>query len=450
MTAMTATRGLAYRGSTIRNLIALQRNPLRFFQELRAEYGDLVRFRMGTQRVWMVSDPELIRDVLVVSQKKFMKGRGIQLIKTLLGEGLLTSEGEFHLRQRRMVQPAFHRQRVAAYAETMTAYSARMADEWAKLPAGAPLDMSREMMRLTLVIAGKTLFDADVERDAGEVGQALTDLLEMSERIANPFAALFARLPLPATRRFDRARKTLDDVIYRIIRERRASGRDHGDFLSMLLLARDEEGGAGQMSDQQVRDEALTIFVAGHETTATGLTWTWYLLSQHPEVEAKLHAELDTVLGGRPPRFEDVPRLRYTEMVFAESMRLFPPVWTIGRRAMADHQLGTHTVAAGDLLLMSQYIVHHDQRWFPDPEKFDPERWTPELKEARPKFSYFPFGGGTRTCIGEAFAWMEAVLVIATLAQRWKPRLAEGQVVETKPLITLRPRYGMNMLLEKR
>lgn len=445
-----STHKPTYKGSTLRNLLAIRGDRLNFLRKLKEDHGDVVRFQIATQAVWLMSDPEHIRDVLVVNQKKFMKGRGIQMMKQLLGEGLLTSEGETHLRQRRLVQPAFHRQRVATYATTMTEYAHKMRDAWASVPAGQAIEMSQEMMRLTLAIAGKTLFDAEVEEDASEVGQALTDLMAIAERIPNPLASVLALLPLPSNRRFAQARQRLDNIIYDIIRERRASNVDRGDFLSMLLMAQDEEGGTGGMTDQQVRDEALTIFLAGHETTATGLTWTWYLLSQNPAAEARLHAELDAALQGRLPTFEDLPKLRYAEMVFAEAMRLFPPVWVIGRRALTDHEIDGHKIKAGDLILMSQYLAHHDARWFPEPDKFIPERWTPELKEARPKFSYFPFGGGTRTCIGEAFAWMEATLVLATLAQQWKPRIVAGHPIELQALITLRPKHGMKMTLEKR
>lgn len=439
-----------YKGSTLRNLLGIRGDRVSFLQQLKRDHGDVVCFHIGPQAVWLLSHPDHIRDVLVVNQKKFMKGRGIQMMKQLLGEGLLTSEGETHLRQRRLVQPAFHRQRVASYATSMVEDTRRLRERWATLSAGEVLEMSQEMMRLTLVIAGRTLFDTDVEEEANEVGQALTDTMSVAERIPNPLAGILALLPLPSNRRFNKARQRLDDIIYGIIRERRASNVDHGDFLSMLLLAQDEEGGTGGMTDQQVRDEALTIFLAGHETTATALTWTWYLLSQHPEVEAKLHAELDAVLAGRLPTFEDLPKLQYTEMVFAEAMRLYPPAWIIGRRALVDHEMDGYKIKSGDLILMSQYLVQHDARWFPQPEQFDPERWTPELKEARPKFSYFPFGGGTRTCIGEAFAWMEASLVIATLAQQWKSRLVPNHPVEPRALITLRAKHGMKMYLEKR
>jgi cytochrome P450 len=429
------------------NLLAIRRDPIKFLTGLAEQYGDLVYFRIGPQPVFLLNNPDYIRDVLVTSNRNFMKGEGLQRAKRLLGEGLLTSEGEFHLRQRRLAQPAFHRQRIAGYATTMVEYAARTRGEWRP---GETRDVAREMMRLTLAIAGKTLFDADVEREADEIGEALTTTFALFNRLSLPFAQLLDRLPLPATRRFQKARGRLDATIYRIINERRASGEDRGDLLSMLIAARDEEGDGTGMTDEQLRDEAMTIFLAGHETTANALTWTWYLLSQHPEVEAKFHAEVDEALKGGLPSAEDFPRLRYTEMVMAESMRLYPPAWTIGRRALGDYQINGYTIPARSILLMSQYVTHHDARFFPDPFRFDPERWTPEARESRPKFSYFPFGGGPRLCIGESFAWMEGVLVLATIAQRFKMRLAPGHPVELQPLVTLRPKYGMKMALEAR
>lgn len=376
-----------------------------------------------------------------------MKGEGLQRAKRLLGEGLLTSEGEFHLRQRRLAQPAFHRQRIAGYAATMVEYAARTRDEWR---AGETRDIAREMMRLTLAIAGKTLFDADVESEADEIGEALTTTFALFNRVSLPFAQWLDRLPLPATKRFQKARQRLDSTIYRIINERRAAAVDRGDLLSMLIAARDDEGDGTGMTDEQLRDEAMTIFLAGHETTANALTWTWYLLSQHPEVAARFHAEIDEALKGRLPSAEDFPRLRYTEMVLAESMRLYPPAWLIGRRALSDYQINGYRIPARSILLLSQYVTHHDARFFPDPFRFDPERWTPEARESRPKFSYFPFGGGPRLCIGEHFAWMEGVLVLATIAQRFRMRLAPGHPVEMQPLVTLRPKHGMKLILEAR
>ena len=428
---------------------AFRRDPLNFLMKLAREYGDVAHFRIGPQHAFLLSHPDFIRDVFITHHESFHKGRALQRSKRLLGEGLLTSEGDHHRRQRRLAQPAFHRQRIATYGEMMVEYAARISERWED---GQTLDVAREMMRLTLAIVGKTLFDADVEEDAGEVGEALTDVMELFQYLMLPYAELLEKLPLPMARRFQRSRDRLDTIIYRIIDERRRSRADRGDLLSMLLLAEDEEGDGGRMTNSQVRDEVMTIFLAGHETTANALTWTWYLLSQHPEVEAKLHEEIDAVLGTEDrPRVEDLARLRYTEMVFAEAMRLYPPAWTVGRLAIKDYEVGGYRIPAGSLVLMSQFVTHHDARFFPDPFRFDPERFAPEAKESRPQFSYFPFGGGSRRCIGEGFAWMEGVLLIATLARHWRPRLVPGSLVEMHPRITLRTgKQGMPMTLERR
>jgi cytochrome P450 len=306
------------------------------------------------------------------------------------------------------------------------------------------------MMRLTLSIVGKTLFSADIESEASEIGEALTTVIKMFQMLMMPFSEYFEKLPLPSVRRFEKARARLDQTIYGLIRERRESGEDAGDLLSMLLLAQDEDTLGSSMTDVQVRDEALTLFLAGHETTANALTWTWYLLSQNPECEARLHSEIDSVLAGRVPEMADLPQLRYTEMVFAESMRLYPPAWAIGRMSKEPFQMDGVEIGAKSICILSPYIIQRDARWFPDPERFDPERWMPEARESRPKFSYFPFGGGARVCIGERFAWMEGVLVLAALAQKWKLRLDASQRVEPLPLITLRTKYGMQMTVVAR
>lgn len=429
------------------NFTAFRRDSLAYLQKATGEHGDIVYFRFGQQDVFFLNHPDYIKDVLVTHHQSFMKGRALQRAKRLLGEGLLTSEGDFHRRQRRLAQPAFHRGRIASYGSVMTDYAARTAARWHD---GETLDISQEMMRLTLAIVGKTLFDTDVEAEADEIGAALTAVMELFDFLLMPFSELLEKLPLPHVRRFQKARARLDETIYRIIEERRRSNEDRGDLLSMLLSARDEEGDGGQMSDEQVRDEVMTLFLAGHETTANAMTWTWYLLSEHPEVEAKLHEELDAVLEGRQPTVEDVPSLRYTEMVVAESMRLYPPAWAIGRLALKDHEIGGYTIPARALVLLSPYVTHRDARYFPDPTRFDPERWTPEAKEVRPQFAYFPFGGGTRRCIGEGFAWMEGILLLASLARNWRMRLVPGHRVETLPVITLRPKHGMLMTVGKR
>ncbi len=430
------------------NFLAFRRDPLGFLQAAAREHGDIVYFKMGLQGVYFLNHPDYVKDVLVTHHQNFIKGRALQRAKRLLGEGLLTSEGDFHRRQRRLAQPAFHRPRVAAYAELMTGYAARTAARWHD---GQTLDLSHEMMELTLSIVGKTLFDAEVEAEAEEIGDALNAVMELFNAMLLPFSELLEKLPLPQKRRFQKARDRLDATIYRLINERRRGGEDHGDLLSMLLLAQDEEGDGGGMSDEQVRDEALTIFLAGHETTANALTWTFYLLSQNAESEAKLHAELDEVLaGGRLPTVEDVPKLRYTEMVLSEAMRLYPPAWAVGRLSLNDYEVGGYTVPARSLVLLSQYVLHRDDRFFPEAARFDPERWTQEARESRPVYSYFPFGGGPRRCIGEGFAWMEGILLIATLAQRWRLRLVHSHPVALHPVITLRPKHGMRMKAEKR
>jgi cytochrome P450 len=431
----------------IGHLNMFRRDPLKFLLDSAQDYGDIVYLKFGPQPVYLLNNPDFIKDVLVTNNRNFVKSRGLEMAKKFLGEGLLTSEGEFHRRQRRLAQPGFHRQRINGYAAVMTDYADRTRTRW---QPGESLGMWQEMMRLTLAIVGKTLFDADVEAEAPQIGAALTDVMQLFDRITNPFGGLLEKLPLPANFRWLRAKQRLDATIYRIINERRARSEDRGDLLSMLLMAQDEEGDGCSMTDVQLRDEAMTLFVAGHETTANALTWTWYLLSQHPEVEAKLHQEIDAVLDGRLPTADDVSRLRYTEMVFAESMRLYPPAWTMGRRVLVDYDVGGYVVPANSIVLVSQWVMHHDPRFYADPFKFDPERWTTEAREARPKFSYFPFGGGPRVCIGEQFAWMEGALLIATIAQRWKMRLASDQRVEPRAMITLRPKYGMRMVVEAR
>ena len=399
----------------------------------------------------LLNHPDLIRDVLVTHNRNFRKGRGLERAKRLLGEGLLTSEGELHRRQRRLAQPAFHRDRVAAYGAVMAAYAARSRDRWRE---GATVNVGEEMMRLTLAVVAKTLFDADVEgAEAAEVGAALTEAFDSFTFAVLPFGEQLEKLPLPPVRRFNRARDRLDRTIYRMIAERRAAGDDRGDLMSMLLLAQDAEGDGGGMSDRQLRDEAMTIFLAGHETTANALTWSWYLLSRHPEVEARLHAEVDAALGAgegaRLPTAADMAALPYTRMVLAEAMRLYPPAWIIGRRAIDAYPVREWVLPPRTIVLASQFVTQRDARFWPDPERFDPERWTSAAQEGRPKFAYFPFGGGPRICIGEQFAWMEGVLVLATIAQRWRLRATAGAIAP-RPMITLRPAEPVRMIAEAR
>jgi cytochrome P450 len=420
-------------------------NPLEFFTDVARTYGDIASYHIAGEQLFLINDPQLIKDILVTHHKNFTKSRGLERTKRLLGNGLLTSEGAVHLRQRRLMQPAFHRDRIAGYGRTMVDYADRMRSSWTD---GASLDIAREMNRLTLSIVGKTLFDADVESQAAAVGEALTGVIESFWMMLLPFADLLERLPVPKLRRARVARARLDTIIYGMIADRRASGRDHGDLLSMLLAAQDDDGGV--MTDSQIRDEAMTIFLAGHETTANALMWTWYLLSGAPDVAAKLHDEVDRVLQGRLPDVGDIRSLSYVERVVTESMRLYPPAWLIGRRAIADYAIGPYVARARSILVMSPYIIQRDSRYYAEPERFDPDRWTPELRASLPKFAYFPFGGGPRQCIGESFAWMELILIVATIAQQWDLRLVPGHPVVLQPLITLRAKHGMRMTVTRR
>ncbi len=429
--------------------VRLFRNQLRFLEDAKREWGDVLAFRVGPKPVALLSHPDDIRDVLVTQQRHFIKGRGLQRAKRLLGEGLLTSEGDFHLRQRRLAQPAFHRDRITAYAATMIDLASTHAARWTP---GATVEIAGEMMRLTLEIAARTLFGSRVEGEAAEIGAAVKVAVESFATAVIPFSELMDHLPFGPGRRFFLARARLDQTIGRMIAARRADGRDHGDLLSMLLAARDEDGDGTGMTDLQIRDEVMTIFLAGHETTANALTWSWWLLARHPEVEARMHAELASVLGDRLPVPDDARRLPYTRAVVAESMRLYPPAWILGRQALRPYQLRGHVLPTGTLVLMSQYLVHRDARWFPDPDRFDPQRWLVPAEEQpeRPRLAYFPFGAGTRVCIGEQFAWTEAVLVLATLARRWRLVAHDDRPVGVRALITLRPDRPIPMRVDAR
>ncbi len=420
--------------------------PTEFLTKM-ASLGDVSYMRLFGMPAYFLNHPDLARDLLITNNSKFIKGPALRRSHRLLGTGLLTSEGDFHLRQRRMIQPAFHRDRIAAYAETMVEESCRIRQEWRD---GYVLDLDREMMRLTLRIVGKTLFSVDVDEEAEEVGRAMTDLLEAFNFMLLPFSEYLEMLPLPPATRCKRAIDTLDKIIYGIIEDRRMEPSDEGDLLSMLLLARDEDDG-GVMTDKQVRDEAITLFVAGHETTANALTFTFYLLSQNPEAEKRLQEEIESVLKGKRPSFEDLGRLRFAEAVLAESMRLFPPAWAIGRTSAEDLEISGYTVPKGALVLISPYVMHRDTRFWEDADKFRPERWEKRsVKEATRDFNYLPFSRGVRSCIGEGFAWTEGILALAAIAQKWSFRLADGQKIGLNPVITLRPKYGMKMIAKRR
>jgi len=432
-------------------LFQFRRDPISFLMKLARTYGDCVPFTLGPQPILFLNHPDYFNQVLVVDHRNFVKAPGMERAKGLLGEGLLTSEGDLHHRQRRLAQPAFHRQRLGTYGSVMTEYARRMREEWHN---GQTVDIAQEMMRLTLSVVAKTLLGADVEGEVDAIGEALSVSIQHFFHIRLPFVSMLEKLlpPLFPTsgEQFAHARTRLETIVFRIIAEHRACGEDRGDLLSMLMLAKETEGDGGSMTDTQLRDEAMSILLAGHETTATALTWTWYLISRHPDVETTWHAELTRVLQGRPPTVKDLSQLPYTEMLLAESMRLYPPVWLIGRRALKSYTIDPETLPQNGLILMSPYVIHHDARYFPEPEVFDPTRWTPEAKAARPKLAYCPFGAGPRQCIGEGFAWMEGMLLLATLAQRWRMRLTPGHQVRLQPLVTLRAKGGIPMILEER
>jgi cytochrome P450 len=412
--------------------------------KLQRDYGDIVTMRYYNFRVFFVSHPDYIEQVLVTDNRKFIKGRILRKNKQLFGNGLLTSEGDFWLRQRRLAQPAFHRGRVASYADTMVKYASRIANEWRD---GEERDIHAEMMRLTLSIVAKTLFDADVDREARRVGQALEAIMHLN----SDFRKLLITptwLPTPRKIRATFATAKLNRIIYRFIDERRASGTDNGDLLSMLLAARDDDG--SRMTNRQLRDESITIFLAGHETTANALSWTWMLLAQNPQVEAKLHEELDRVLGGRAPTVDDLPNLRYTGHVVTESMRLYPPAWGMARIAIEDTEIAGYPIPKGSGVSLAQWVVHRDPRWFEAPLEFRPERWEGDLLKRIPRFAYFPFGGGPRQCIGNNFAVMEATLLLATLAQEFRISLMPGREIIPAASITLRPKTGIWGKIEKR
>jgi cytochrome P450 len=422
----------------------LNANPLEYFTKLARDYGDVAGMRVLNFKSIFINHPDAIEDVLVTNSRKFTKGKVLRANRHVFGEGLLTSEGEFWLRQRRLAQPAFHRARIASYAATMVNYTQRLLEDWRD---GEERDAHKEMMRLTLQIVGKTLFNADVESDARDVGKSLELLLEIGADFRRTIL-IPHWVPTPTNLRVKREVAQIERILYRIIAERRASGRDAGDLLSMLLAARDEDG--SKMTDKQLRDETITLFLAGHETTASTLSWTWWLLAQNPAVEAKLHAELDSILGDRAPSFEDLPKLAHTGHIITESLRLYPAAWGMARLAIEDQEVAGYTVKKGMGVAMAQWVVHRDPRWYDAPEKFQPERWEGDLLKRLPRFAYFPFGGGPRQCIGNTFALMEAALILATIAQKFRLRLVANHPVVPLASITLRPRHGVRVLLESR
>jgi cytochrome P450 len=417
-------------------------DPIALFQYLTEKYGDAVHYKIGSKHIVFLNDPALIREALVVQNDNFTKERTVRRTKMLLGEGMITSEGSMHRAQRQAVQPAFHRQRIQQYADTVVEECLRLSACWHDKQQ---LDIAQQMMHLTLRIVARTLFNTELGEEVRELADAHNRIMRLyNYLVALPAVETLIQLRVPGLSDFTTAKQKLDDIVLRMIENHRRSGKDSGDLLDMMLHA--PETWSGEI----LRDQVITIFLAGFETVANALIWTWYLLSENPEAERKLSAEIDQVLGTRLPTADDVPRLRYTEMVFAESMRLYPPAWAMGREARRDFELGPYRLPAGTTILTSQFITHRDARRFADPLRFDPERFAPAGKSTFPKFSYFPFGAGYRQCIGESLAWTEGALVLATLAQRWRLHLLPGHRVEPQALITLRPKFGMPMQVKQR
>jgi cytochrome P450 len=426
------------------HLPEFRRDKLAFYTRLAREFGNVASFRLGWHALALVSHPDAIEQLLVTDHRNFVKPYIYQLLRPTLGNGLLLSEGAFWLRQRRLLQPAFHKQRIDTYAPIVVEYARRLLD---RIDAGKPRDLHDDMMQLTANIVTKALLDVDVSDHTDGVAEALDCMMhDFSARFESVWQ-LPVWVPTPTNLRLKRARGVLNAVIHKIIQQRRAAGGDRGDLLSMLIQARDENNGV--MTDRQLRDEVMTLFLAGHETTANALSWTWYLLAQHPEVEDKLRAELQSVLADRTPTAQDLPRLPYTERVVLESMRLYPPVYGFSRQAVEPCTIGGFAIPAGTTLIMAQWVLHRDPRWFPDPERFNPDRWTPEFTKQLPKYVYIPFGAGPRVCIGNTFAMMEAILVLAVLAPHIRFRLVAEHPVIPWPSITLRPKHGIQATAER-
>jgi cytochrome P450 len=420
------------------------RNYLAYFTRIAEKYHDLALIKFFRIDLVFLNHPEYIESVLVTNYHKFHKSPDYHALDLLLGNGLLTSEGDYWRRQRKLSQPAFHRERISSYSEMMVASTDQMLRGWRP---GATLDVHREMMHLTLDIVAKCLFTADVTHLAHVVGEALD--VSMVQYVARAKTGFLIPdwVPTAGNVRYRRAVKKLDAIIYGVIDEHRRR-RPADDLLGMLLAARDEDG--SPMTDRQLRDEVMTLFLAGHETTANALSWTLYLLAQNPEAEARLHAEIDEVLGGRLPTMDDVAALRYTGQIVKEAMRLYPPAWGIGRQAMEPFEVGGYRFEKGAYVFICQYITHRDARYFSDPERFDPDRWSEEAARKVPRFAYLPFGAGPRVCIGAAFAAMETSLLLATIAQRFRLTLDPGHRVVPLTSITLRPKYGIRMQLHSR
>ena len=432
--------------SIVGNLAELGEDPLGFLVSCDRDYGDIVPLRLGLTPACLITHPDLIEQVLK-GRESFVKSRGFRALHTLLGKGLLTNEGDSWFRQRRLIQPVFHRKRIEGYGQIMVDYTEQMLATW---HPDQSRDIHLDMMRLTLNIVMKAIFNQDVSTGEAEtVAHALDVAMNWFDSKRRQNFLIWEWFPRPENIRYRDAISGMNDTIYEIIRQRRESGEDPGDLLSMMMAARDEDDGSG-MSDQQLRDEIATLMLAGHETTANALSWTWMLLSQNPDAEAKLHEELQQVLQGRSPTIADLPQLPYANAVITESLRLYPPVSLVGREAVEDVKVGDYVIPEGCVVMLSQWVMHHSPQYFDDADAFQPERWLSDLEKQLPRGVYFPFGDGPRICIGKGFAMMEAVLILATVAQKYSLKLVPAHKIVPQPSITLRPEHGIQVTLNRR
>jgi len=431
--------------SILRILNQLNRDTLGTTRRWLGQYGDIVALQFGKQKMYVTIRPAFLHHILVTEASKFNKDNDYKNPKSglarFLGNGILTSDGEFWKRQRKLVAPALHAKRVASYADLIVEHTSKMLDGWR---SGTHMEISREMLSVTMKIIAEILFHLDVSEDIQRVEEAVHAMQQFS----STRQVLPTWIPTRLELRARHATRELDEVIYRIIRQRRESGEDRGDLISMLMAARDDDG--QPMSAKQMRDELVTLFIAGHETTANTLDWAFYLLAQNPDIERKLHEELDSVLEGTLPTFADLSRLPYLDKVIKEVMRLYPAAWGVSREAMEDIELGEYKIPKGSVVGLMLYFTHHDARFFVDPERFDPERFSPENEKQIPEYAYLPFGGGPRICVGNSLAMMETRLIVATIASRYRLLLAPGQTVAMDPLITLNPKGGMSMTVVAR
>lgn len=420
-------------------------DPLGLYTEWARQYGDIFYYRSLSRHIYFLNDPEFLKYVLVTNYRGFIKGEAVRSNRRIFGNGLLTNEGSSWLRQRRLIQPAFHHQKLDSYGRTMVAYTERMTTTWRD---GEVRDIHDDVMRLGIEIVAKALFNVEITAEREKIASGLNTVTYLNAGGRMLLPAILRRFPTTRNRRYERAVRQLDDVVYGLIHQRRTSPELAGDDLLSTLLQVQEEGTT--MSDKQLRDEVMTLLLAGHETTAVSLSWAWYLLAQHPEVDKKLWSELRKVLKGKSPSTRDLPSLPYADAIIKEAMRLYPPAWAIVRNAVQDCEIGGYRVPAGSTIVMSQWVTHRDPRYHDNPTRFIPERWLNDDGKAPPKFTYFPFGGGPRTCIGASFAMMEAVLVLATIAQKFQLCLAENLRAEPLPTITLRPKDGIKIVIARR